>query len=308
MSLSSSGTEKPAMKLLSFHRPLVIGHRGFCSRAPENTLESFRLAMEAGADLVELDYHHSQDNQPIVIHDHVFDRTTDARTIWHRKKIPVASKTAAEIKTLDAGRWFSHQFTGTTVPLLSEALDLIQKGSVCLIERKSGDSSACVRLLRDKGLVNHVVVQSFDWKYLRSFHEQEPSQILGALGPATLLANGRKPVGISRRLNQRWLEQAQKTGARIIVWSYRVSRESVRQAHQRGFKVWNYTINDARTARRLLDIGVDGIITNDTKLIKGIVGRITAAEIIAELPSLTRHERTTVMQKLRELEAGETQG
>jgi len=303
--MNSSGTEKPAIRLLRYHRPLVIGHRGYCSRAPENTLESFKLALDAGADLVEFDCHQSHDRQLMVIHDHTLDRTTDARARWHRKKILVSTKTAAEIQALDAGRWFSHSYTGAKVPLLSEALDLIQKGSVALIERKSGDSGACVRLLKEKGLTNHVIVQSFDWKYLRSFHEQEPSQILGALGPASLLPSGKRPVGISRRLNQRWLDQAQKTAARIVVWSHRVSRESVRQAHQRGLKVWIYTINDVTTAKRLLDMGVDGIITNDTTLIRRMVGRITVAEIIAELPSLTPQHRSTLMQKLREFEASD---
>src|SRR5438270_13634741 len=95
-----------AEKLLDQKRPLVIGHRGYCAIAPENTLPSFKLALEAGADLIELDYQHSKDGVPIVIHDRLLDRTTDARKKWRRRRIKVSRTTAAEIQTLDAGTWF----------------------------------------------------------------------------------------------------------------------------------------------------------------------------------------------------------
>src|SRR4051812_12567897 len=130
----------PALRLIDAKRPLVIGHRGYCQIAPENTLPSFQLAVTAGADLVELDYHHSKDNQLIVIHDADLDRTSDARKRWPgERNIAVASKTAAEIKTLDAGAWFDPRFAGTKFPTLAEALDTIRKGSVTLIERKAGE-------------------------------------------------------------------------------------------------------------------------------------------------------------------------
>src|SRR6476469_780951 len=110
----------PAIRLVEARRPLVIGHRGYCQIAPENTLPSFKLAMTAGADLVELDYYHTKDNQLIVMHDADLDRTTDATNRWGGRKIKVSSKTAAEIQTLDAGSWFDPKFKGTKVPLLSE--------------------------------------------------------------------------------------------------------------------------------------------------------------------------------------------
>src|ERR1051325_2274695 len=72
ITLSMKATENtiaPALRLIEAKRPLVIGHRGYCQFAPENTLPSFQLAVTAGADLVELDYHHSKDGQQIVIHD-----------------------------------------------------------------------------------------------------------------------------------------------------------------------------------------------------------------------------------------------
>ena len=265
--VNASNTDLPALTLLASQRPLVIGHRGFCQIAPENTLPSFQLAIAAGADLVELDYYPSKDGKLVVIHDHDLDRTTDATNRWKQTKIKVESKTAAELQSLDAGSWFEPRYAGTRLPLLAEALDTIQKGSVTLIERKAGAPADCIKLLRDKGLINHVVVQSFDWGYLHAFHEQEPAQMLGALGPPTQLSDGRKPSGMDKELSAAWLDELQKAGAKVAVWSQKVSKEAVAQAHQRGLKVWIYTINDPAKANELLDMGVDGIITNNTALI-----------------------------------------
>lgn len=256
-----------ASALIASKRPLVIGHRGYCQLAPENTLPSFKLATTAGADLIELDYHHTKDGKLIVIHDGDLDRTTDATNRWPEKRIKVASRTAAEIQSLDAGSWFDAKYAGTKIPLLTEALDTIQQRSVTLIERKAGDPGACIELLRNKDLINKVVVQAFDWQYLREFREQEPNQILGALGPPNLLPDGKKPSGRSKELSAAWLDDLQKTGAKIAVWNDQVSKQSVQLAHERGLRVWVYTINDPALANRLLDMGVDGLITNNTSLI-----------------------------------------
>src|SRR5262249_36584774 len=223
--------------------PLVIGHRGYCQFAPENTLPSFEMALRAGVDLVELDYRHSSDGVPVVIHDRELDRTTDAGRKWRRKRVRVASKSALEICTLDAGTWFDARFATARVPLLAEALRLIAHSGIALIERKDGDALTCLRMLRESSLINRVILQSFDWHYLRQLHEQESHQVLAALGPAQRLANGKRPLGISRRLNRAWLNQAQKCGARVVVWSPKVSKRAIRLAHAKGLKVWVYTVN-----------------------------------------------------------------
>ena len=226
-------------------------------------MPSFQLALAAGADLIELDYHHSKDGVPVTIHDHVLDRTTDARKQWRRRRIKVSQTTAAEIKTLDAGMWFDRKFAGARVPLLSEALDLIcGSGRVALIERKSGDSVTLAKLLREQSLLNRIVVIAFDWRFLRQLHELEPAIVLGALGPPVRLSNGRRPTRIRRGLGVR-LNDLVKTGAKLAVWNVRVSKSGVRKANRRGLRVWVYTINDARTARKLIARGVEGIITND---------------------------------------------
>ena len=262
----AADSDSPAERLLNAPRTLVIGHRGFCQIAPENTLPSFKLAKTAGADMVELDYHHTKDGELLVIHDDTLDRTTDAVAKWGGSKIHVEDKTLAELKTLDAGKWFDPQFAGTRLPTLKEALDLIEDGNVTLIERKGGAAAACVKLLNEQKLINRVMVLSFDWIYLADFHQQEPRQVLSALGPLSH-RDGKKLTDPEKFLSKRWVDEAVKSGVLAMGWNAQVTKEAVAYAHRKGLRIWIYTINDPTEANRLLDLGVDGIITNNTSII-----------------------------------------
>jgi len=248
-------------------RTLVIGHRGFSTVAPENTLPSFELALEAGADIVELDYRQTADGQLVAIHDPELDRTTDARLRWMDRRIRVESRTAWEIRSLDAGSWFGPRYAGTRIPLLSEALELIQRRGIALLERKSGDVESIVRLLQKSALPGRTVVQSFDWNFLSDLHTRLPGQPIAALGPLAGLPGAKRAPGVFGQLSGRWLQALKRTGASAVVWNKQVSRPAIRQAHEQGLKVWVYTIDRPELASRLLDFGVDGIITNNPALI-----------------------------------------
>jgi glycerophosphoryl diester phosphodiesterase len=268
VSLPAQHMKAPAMDLVHSARPLVIAHRGYSAVAPENTLPSFKLALATGADLIELDYYFSKDGIPVVVHDSTLDRTTDATNRWGGKGIRAETRTAAELLSLDAGKWFSPQYAGTKLPSLDESLEVIQGGGgMTLIERKEGDAASMARLLRERNLMNQVVVQAFDWQYLHELHALAPDQVLGALGVPKLLADGTKPTIKDKALSAAWLDELMKTGAKVVGWNKEVSKEAVALAHQRGLKVWVYTVNDSETANALLDMGVDGIITDNPGLI-----------------------------------------
>lgn len=270
MSSPAQSATGPAVDLVQSARPLVIAHRGYSIIAPENTIPSFKLALTTGADLIELDYYHSKDGIPVVVHDSTLDRTTDATNRWGGKSIRAETRTAAELLSLDAGKWFTPLpiYAGVKLPSLDESLDVIQGGGgMTLIERKEGDPATLVNKLRARRLINQVVVQAFDWQYLRELHALAPEQVLGGLGAPNRLADGSKPTLADKALSAAWLDELAKTGAKVAGWNKNVSKETVALAHQRGFKVWVYTINDAKTANELLDMGVDGLITDNPGLI-----------------------------------------
>jgi len=110
--------EKPAETLqakIRGGRPLLGGHRGNPDEYPENTLASFRSAIELGVDVIECDVHLSDDRQLAVIHDHLIDRTTNGSGL-------VRDYTLAELKGFDAGTWKDARFAGETIPSLAEVL------------------------------------------------------------------------------------------------------------------------------------------------------------------------------------------
>lgn len=228
---------------------LVIAHRGDSGAFPENTLPAFRSAVEWGADLVELDYYHSADGVPFAFHDRTLNRTSDATAVLGQEKIPTDSLAWDQLQRLDAGAWFDARFRGTPIPTLAEALDVIQQGSITLVERKAGDAATCVQLLREKDLLEHVVVQAFDWNYLADCHRLAPELILGALG--------------SKDLSDDRLDEIQKAGARIVGWNHQdLQRQQIEAVQRRGMKIWAYTVNDVQRAQQLIDDGIDGIITD----------------------------------------------
>jgi glycerophosphoryl diester phosphodiesterase len=278
--LAAPATKSPAEALLASPRPLVIAHRGFSAVAPENTLPAFRHGVAAGADMVELDYHHSKDGALVVLHDYTLDRTTDATNRWSGNKLAVLDHTLAQLRELEAGLWFRPSMKGVELPTLIEALDVIQNGGVTLIERKAGDAAACVKLLKERNLINEVVVQAFDWNYLRDFRRLESRQVLGALGPPSS-RGGRKLAESEKPLNVAWLDEIKSLGAQAAVWNKMVDATTVKAAHERGLKVWVYTINDVATAHQMLAMGVDGIITDNPAVIWKALTTMTPARAVA---------------------------
>ncbi|MBM3845082.1 MAG: hypothetical protein FJ405_02190 [Verrucomicrobia bacterium] len=262
----STAALSPAHALLNSGRPLVIAHRGYSAIAPENSRPAFERALAAGSDLVELDYHHSKDGVPVAIHDFTLDRTTDAVAKWGGSKLKVADHTLAQLRELESGLWFKPAHPHAMILTLKESVGIIQNGSVTLIERKAGDAATCVELLKENGWINQVVVQAFDWNYIREFRALDSNQVLAALGPPGT-KGGKTLTEAEKRLSSDWLDEIKSLGVQIAAWNRQVDKRSVEEAHKLGLRVWVYTINDEATANTLIEAGVDGIITDNPALI-----------------------------------------
>lgn len=186
---------------------LVVAHRGFSARAPENTMEAFRLGVEAGADAIELDVHLTADGQLAVIHDETLDRTTD-------RTGAVASLTMDEVRQADAGANFARPDVaglpfagkGHGVPTLPEVLSWLPERIGLVIEIKArGAADAVVEAVRDHAVHagGRLAVISFDEATIDRVHELDSSIRTGYLlvpsqpvAPALVWATEHGHVGV----------------------------------------------------------------------------------------------------------------
>lgn len=228
-------------------RPLIVAHAGASACAPENTMAAFNLALEQGADSIELDVNLSSDLVPVVIHDHTLDRTTDGKGL-------VGERSLAELKQLDAGRWFGDSFAGERIPSLEEVLRWA-KGRVPLhIEIKNNPirypdiASKIVGTLEQVDMMEEVEVFSFDHTVVRDVKRMCP-------GLATGVCYAADPV------DHLVLAQMAEANALHPHWAT-LRKEVVADAHREGLFVAVWTVNDPQVARLMAQWKVDGIATD----------------------------------------------
>lgn len=257
---SSSAPEAKA------RRPLVMAHRGGAGLWPENTMYAFERAVRLGVDVLEMDLHATSDGALVVIHDETVDRTTDGHGL-------VSAMTLDQLKRLDAGyRWtadgggsFPLRGRGLSVPTLAElfrAFPHIRFNIDIKQERPSVIQPLC-RLIRENNGMGRVTVASFDAEVLEAFR-RECAGVKTSASPADVRAflalkttepeNGADKTRASAAYA---LQVPEYAGGRAVL-----TKDFVDAAHRRGLEVHAWTINDEAAMRRLIELGVDGIITD----------------------------------------------
>lgn len=254
----------------------VQGHRGARSRLPENTLPGFAYALELGVDVLEMDLAVTKDRQLVLSHDPHLDAAICLGPGGDKLSQPVLihSLTLQELKTYDCGTLVNPRFPkqsprpGTRIPTLDEVFDLVEKSPHpnarkvrFNIETKifprnpaytvtpAEFSRLLVEKLKERKMLERSVIQSFDYRTLREARKLEPGVVISALSQSrfeNLLKTARElKAQISspnwKLLNRKRVLELQKNGVRVIPW----------------------TANERSEWKRLLDLGVDGIITDD---------------------------------------------
>ncbi|PKO60197.1 MAG: glycerophosphodiester phosphodiesterase [Betaproteobacteria bacterium HGW-Betaproteobacteria-18] len=242
--------------------PRWIAHRGAGKLAPENTLAAFRLGASHGYRMFECDVKLSSDGVPFLLHDATLTRTTNAVD-----KLGLNSRAAAgdhpwgTLAQLDAGSWHSRAFAGEPLPTLEAIARYCLRNAYFLnieikptpgLERHTGDVVArhTARLWQNAAVPP--LLSSFDVTALEAAMQVQPEL------PRGLLLDALWPG---------WLETALRLGCVTIICDHALwDQSSMAQAKSAGFKTLSYTVNDEATARRLLDLGLDGIITDRVDL------------------------------------------
>jgi len=236
-----------------------VGHRGASALAPENTLPAFQLAMESGADEVELDVVRCATGEPVVIHNETVDKTTDGTgTLRH--------KSLAELKELDAGSWFDERFRGTRIPTLDEVFELVGRRLTVNIEikgqsiRADGTEHAVVESIRHHDMADRVIVSSFNPFRLWRVRSEAPE-----LKTALIFCPRNR-----LHLRKAWFAPVLKVNG-LHAFHSMVDDGFVDRAHRRGRWVYGWTVDDTEEMERLIRTGVDGIVTNNPGLLREVL-------------------------------------
>jgi glycerophosphoryl diester phosphodiesterase len=229
-------------------RTINCAHRGASGHAPENTISAVEKAIDMGADMVEIDIQQTADDRFAVFHDILLDRTSSGTG-------PLWEKTLAELKALDTGSWFGPDWVGERIPSLDEVLE-ITRGRVSLnIELKlhgheRGVVELAIRALHDNNIEDHCprksLVTCFDHTIAIEIKRANPTLTVGAiLGPdeySTGVFDAEVDVLSMEKslVDEDFMTLARATGKEVHVW----------------------TVDDTDNMRRLIDLGVDAVITN----------------------------------------------
>jgi glycerophosphoryl diester phosphodiesterase len=243
------------------HRPLNFAHRGARRQAPENTLPAFDRAANLHADGIELDVQLTADHALVVYHDEALGRTSEGEGSLDEWRL-------SDLKELDAGSYFSEAFTGVRIPTLAEVFEAVGERLLVNVEikpfvRHNIAVPLVAELIKRHGMENRVIVSSFNPWTVRAMRRHAPSIARG------ILIDSDSPALVRREFV-----------LRALIGSYHARHPNVidanyqyiRWAHEHGYRVNVWTVNASDDIRRMIDIGVDMIISDVPDMVHTVMG------------------------------------
>lgn len=230
-------------------KSLNIAHRGFSGKYPENTMLAFEKAVEAGCSGIENDVQLTKDGVAVICHDELVDRTTNGRG-------PIAGFTYKELLRLDAGVKYGKRFKDLKIPTLDEFLDYVKDKDIFLdIELKTGVvmydgiEEMVIKKLHEYNVAQRTILSSFNHYSMVQCKKIDSNIKIGLLYEAGLYHPER---------------YAEYVGADALhPYFYSVLHEEVvRDIKAKNIMINTYTVNDEKYMKKLIELGIDGIITN----------------------------------------------
>src|SRR5699024_588799 len=225
----------------------ILAHRGASAYAPENTLEAFRLAMEQGADGIELDVQMTKDGELVVIHDETIDRVSNGNGA-------VRDYTLEELKQFSVSNHFE-QYPDVKIPTLREVLELVKPGTMEInIELKTGIywypqiEQKVLELVKEEGMEERIIYSSFNHYSVQKIRELSPeAETAYLIGDVMLdVADYTRNTGIK--------------GLHPALFHVKMA-DFLKEYKESGIALRVWTVNDKDQIRWLIDEGVDAVIT-----------------------------------------------
>ncbi len=242
---------------------LIVAHRGASSEAPENTLSSFKLAWQRGADAIEGDFYLTRDGRIVTIHDKTTGRTAD-------RDLPVANSTLAQLRQLDFGSWKSPKYAGERIPLLTEVLATIPPGKQIFIEIKCGPEIVpkLKKVLAESHLApEQTNVIAFDRNVIAAVKKQIPQiKAYWLVGYRRNKKTGKWSPTVAEVLDT--LKAIGADGLDTQDNRAVVNKAMVQKLRAAGMSLHVWTVDDPKIARYYQKLGFDSITTNHPRLIR----------------------------------------
>jgi glycerophosphoryl diester phosphodiesterase len=237
--------------------PILIAHRGGSLEAPENTMTSFRHAIELGMRYVELDVQMTRDGELIVIHDETVDRTTNGQG-------PVGNYTFAELRKLDAGSHFDPKFAGEQIPTLREVLELCTDAGVGVVVEIKSPGLYAGMVEKTVALIGEMWTRGAENIWCISFDHASIRQVR-ALDPSI-------PVGyLYEYFEQDFVQPDDTIQAYCPYFRTALAHpEQIAKAHELGKFVFVYTVDEEADMRQVAAAGIDGMVSDRPSLLKRV--------------------------------------
>jgi len=247
---------------------LVAAHRGGAALWPENSLLAFRSALALGVDALELDLHLTADGEVVVLHDPSLDRTSTGTGAVRDLKL--ADLAAVRLKTREGA------VTAERVPTFAQVLDLVAPTSAELLpeikvdanrQRYDGIEEKVLALIRARGLRSRTTIQAFQVETIRRLRELEPKA-------RTMLLVARGDVERDRARPAEAVRRARELGATDLGMNHRlIDTDVMSAARAAGIRVAAWTPNEEADIRRMVELGVDMVMSDRPDLAKRLMGR-----------------------------------
>lgn len=253
----------------SLPHPLVIAHRGSMALAPENTLYAFDLAIDAGADVLEMDVHPSADGAIMVIHDATVDRTSNGTGLVEDLSYSALQKLDFAWKFSFDGESFPLRGQGITIPTLQEVFERFPERhfSIDIKAEDTAFAAEVVKLILKQEMRDSVI--------LGSFHPRLAELLRDAIPPLHVAAD--RPQGIRLLLSSMLHLPLRSVPAAAYMLPDRLrgfpvaTRALIAATHRIGRRCYFWTVDEEPTMRRLLDMGADGLVTNRPDLLSAAI-------------------------------------
>lgn len=265
----------------------IIAHRGASSVAPENTLAAYSKAIDFGSDYFELDVQVSLEDSLMIMHDATIDRTTDGTG-------NINAREYLYLRYIDAGSWFSSEFTGEKVPTLSEALDLALNAPYevdVVIEIKAVTPTIVGKVVAEvqkRNMQDRVIISSFNLDQITQAKTLDPSI----------------PVQLFGTITQTNINQVAAIGGEWVGTGGSVTQALLDSTHAKNMKLNKWTVNNAAEMIPLINMGVDAITTNFPQTAKALLDTTPPTDVQLNNASVNITKVKLTWQPAQDAESG----